>query len=141
MKTVFVDTVYWVATAKPRDPWNSAAEQARKALDSALMVTTDEVLTEFLAAMSRGGPESRRRASKTVRHILANPNIKVIAQSRDTFLRALDRYEQREDKSYSLTDCGSMNAMDTESIREVLTNDHHFEQESYLVLIQKEASS
>jgi predicted nucleic acid-binding protein len=66
MKTVFVDTVYWLAMANPHDQWNSAALQARGSLGPALMVTTDEVLAEFLAAMSRGGPESRRRASRTV---------------------------------------------------------------------------
>jgi predicted nucleic acid-binding protein len=141
MKTVFVDTVYWVAMANPRDSWKSAAEQACTSLGPALMVTTDEILTEFLAAMSRWGPESRRKASRTVRAILANPNIKVVAQSRDTFLRALDRYEHREDKSYSLTDCSSMNTMDAEGVREILTRDHHFEQESYTVLMKDQGSS
>jgi predicted nucleic acid-binding protein len=30
-----------------------------------------------------------------------------------------------------------MNAMDAEGIREVLTNDHHFEQEGYTILIRR----
>ena len=38
-------------------------------------------------------------------------------------------------KEYSLTDCISMNVMKTESINEILTNDHHFDQEGYDVLI------
>ncbi len=136
MKRVFVDTVYWLATANPNDQWSGAADRARAELGPVLMVTTDEVLTEFLTAMSRT-PASRRRASQTVRAIIADPNVKVIAQSRNTFLRALARYEQREDKSYSLPDCGSMNVMDDESIREILTKDHHFEQEGFTVLLRK----
>jgi predicted nucleic acid-binding protein len=36
-----------------------------------------------------------------------------------------------------LTDCSAMNAMDAVGIRDVLTNDHHFEQEGFNVLIKK----
>jgi len=137
MKTVFADTLYWVATARPLDSWKSAANRARRDLGPAMLITTDEVLTEFLAAMSRGGAECRRRASRTVRAILASPSVRVLPQSRDTFLRALHRYERREDKSYSLTDCRSMDVMDAEGITEVLTNDHHFQQEGYTTLMRK----
>jgi predicted nucleic acid-binding protein len=38
---------------------------------------------------------------------------------------------------YSLTDCISMNAMRAEALTEVLTNDHHFEQEGFTVLMRK----
>jgi hypothetical protein len=43
----------------------------------------------------------------------------------------------REGAIDSLTDCSSMNAMDAQGIREVLTNDHHFEQDGYVVLIRR----
>jgi predicted nucleic acid-binding protein len=46
-------------------------------------------------------------------------------------------YESRNDKQYSLIDCISMNVMKNESLVEVLTNDRHFEQEGYTVLIKK----
>ena len=76
--------------------------------------------------------ERRRSILKT---ILNNPNARVVAQSRDSLLRALERFFNRPDRNYSLTDCSSMNAMDAE-ITDVLTNDHHFEQEGYNVLIR-----
>ena len=75
-----------------------------------------------------------------VKKILDNPNVKVIPQSRDSFLRGLNRYGERQDKEYSLPDCISMNAMESMSISEVLTNDHHFEQEGFVVLIRKQSS-
>jgi len=90
-----------------------------------------------MASLAAGGPMVREKAAATVRTILANPNVKVIAQSRDTFLHAVDLYSKRADKGYSLIDCSSMNAMDAEGIRDVLTNDHHFEQEGYNVLIRR----
>ncbi len=71
-----------------------------------------------------------------VRAILANPNVKVVPQSRDSLLRGMELYEDREDKGYSLTDCVSMNAMRAESLTQVLTNDHGFAQEGFVVLIQ-----
>jgi predicted nucleic acid-binding protein len=40
-------------------------------------------------------------------------------------------------KEYSLTDCISMKAMRSESVSDVLTNDHHFEQEGFNILMKK----
>ena len=44
---------------------------------------------------------------------------------------------RRTDKDYSLIDCISMNACRQEGITEVLTNDHHFSQEGFTVLITR----
>ena len=138
MKAVFADTLYWVAVVKPTDPWAGPAKCAREKLGSVLLVTTDEVLAEFLALLRKGGPQVRKAAAKTVRAILDNPNVTVVPQTRLGFLNGLDRYEAREDKEYTLTDCISMNVMDSRSISEVLTNDRHFEQEGFVKLIQKD---
>lgn len=137
MKSVFADTLYWVAIARPGDPWADPAKKARSTLGAIRLVTTDEVLTEVLAALSTGGPDLRRAAVEMVREIHRNPNVKVVPQTRDSFLKALTRYEERLDKEYSLIDCSSMNVMDAEGVREILTNDHHFEQEGYVILVRK----
>ncbi len=99
------------------------------------LLTTDEVLSEFLAALSAGGENVRRKAVQMVRAILGNPNVKVLPQTRDSFLKGMEFYEERPDKSYSLADCVSMNAMRAESLTEILTHDHHFAQEGFHVLI------
>lgn len=49
----------------------------------------------------------------------------------------MDLYEQRLDKGYSLVDCISINVVRDRGITEVLTNDHHFEQEGFASLIWK----
>ena len=137
MTPVFADTVYWIATALPNDQWRAAAREARRSLGPVALVTTDEVLAEFLAALSRGGPRVRSAAARTVRAILSGSTVRVIPQSRSSFTRALDRYEARGDKEYSLQDCASMNVMEAESITQILTNDHHFEQEGFTVLMKR----
>lgn len=137
MKTVFADTVYWIAVVRPGDHWAESAKRAKTLLGNVRLLTTDEVLTEFLTALSRGGESLRRQAVKIVRAILSNPNVKVLAQSRDSFLRGVELYEQRLDKEYSLTDCISMKAMKSESVDDILTHDHHFGQEGFQVLMTK----
>jgi predicted nucleic acid-binding protein len=136
VKSVFVDTVYWIATVVPSDQWREPSRRAREALGPTRLVTTDEVLSEFLAALSAGGEHVRRQAARMVRAILENANVKVIPQSRDSFLRGLDLYEQRPDKGYSLTDCISMITMRSEGLTDVLTTDRHFAQEGFTVLIR-----
>ena len=111
--------------------------EARLRLGRVEMVTTDEVLTEFLAAFPKGGPRICLAAAKTVRTILSHPTVRVIRQSRASFDSALSRYEARNDKQYSLQDCVSMNVMDARSITEILTNDHHFEHEGFTVLMTR----
>lgn len=65
-----------------------------------------------------------------------NSRIIVLPQTRDSLLRGLELYKARGDKQYRLTDCISMSAMRERNIREVLTHDHHFQQEGFLLLLQ-----
>ncbi len=134
---VFADTLYWVARTRPKDPYKEAAERARKSLGHVRIVTSDEVLNEFLGHLS-AVPRLREIAARMVREILANANVDVVPQTRDSFLRALEFYESRPDKGYSLTDCNSMVAMKQRGIEKVLTNDHHFTQEGFSILILRE---
>lgn len=140
MRKVFADALYWIATVKPNDPYEAAAREARQAVGPCIIVTTDEVLYEFVTAFARSGPRLREKVVQIVKELLGSASVKVLAHSRESFLQALDRFSRRSDKEYSLTDCSSMNAMDAEGIRDVLTNDHHFQQEGYNVLIRRTPS-
>jgi uncharacterized protein len=136
MRQIFVDTFFWLALFNPRDTWHDCACAAQTSCADARLVTNDEILVEFLAGISNRGPELRNIAAKAVRTILDNPNIEVIPQTRLSFLAGLERYEKRSDKEYSLTDCISMQQMSDRNITEILTHDHHFEQEGFVVLLK-----
>src|SRR5437660_1699863 len=129
--TVFADTFYWLALARPRDTWHLATSRWTQANASTRIVTTDEVLTEFLNALASTGPVGRAYAVATVRDVRNDFQISVLPQNRADFDAALVLYEARPDKCYSLTDCRSMVAMRGLGISEVLTNDHHFTQEGF----------
>lgn len=135
MTAVFADTVYWIAVALPDDQWSSAAQAAKNRLQSEEIVTTEEVLTEFLTALA-SNPYSRAKAIELVQEVMESPEILVIQQSHDSFMRGLARYEQRPDKGYSLQDCVSMNVMERLNITEILTADRHFEQEGFIALMR-----
>lgn len=48
MREVFVDTFFWIALANSRDPHHQRTKALQQSLRSARLVTTDEVLVEFL---------------------------------------------------------------------------------------------
>jgi uncharacterized protein len=132
--TVFADTFYWLALARPRDSWHAAARRWAVANASTSLVTTDEVLTEFLNALAGAGPAGRAYAAATVHDIRSDSQAVVLPQTRADFDAALALYEARPDKRYSLTDCRSMLAVRSLGLTEVLTNDHHFTQEGFTIL-------
>ena len=74
--------------------------------------------------------------AESVERILASSVIRIIPQSRGSFLAGLHLYRARPDKGYSLTDCISMQTMRNEGITEALTNDRHFEQEGFRALFR-----
>ena len=134
---VFADTSYWIARNNRRDQWRQSALDAFDRLGpNERIVTTDEVLTEFLTGMSKGGAYMRQRTAAAVRAIYDDPNVEVIDQSRQTFFDGLSRYARRLDKEYSLQDCVSMNVMERMGIDDALTNDRHFEQEGFRALMR-----
>src|SRR5271155_5416118 len=108
MKRVFADAVYWVALAHRKDQWHPRALLVSQQLGAVSLVTTDEVLDEFLAHFSAFGQEMRGQSARTVRELRADPTTQVLPQSRQSFLAGLALYEARADKAYSLTDCISM---------------------------------
>lgn len=117
MRTVFADSSFWIAMANPKDQWAEAARQAKEELGEVLIVTSDEVLAEFRNMLCGYGQKLRNVAARMVRQILSNPNTRVIQQSRGSFLKGLELYEQRADKRYSLVDCISMNTIPKTSTR------------------------
>ena len=135
MNELFVDTIHLVALVNPKDQWHQKAVEVETATRNFDLVTTEDILTEFLNFYSEHGEFMRMKVSAFVREILLDVRVKIIPRSETTFLEALELYESRLDKGYSLTDCISMNVCLEFSITEVLTHDHHFEQEGFTILL------
>jgi len=136
MSALFADTFYWIALADFADSAHPRALSLTAKLATSHIVTTDEVLTEYLTFFSTAPGPLRREVAESVEGLLSSSVIRVIAQSREFFLAGLQLYRARPDKGYSLTDCISMQTMRKEGLTEVLTNDRHFEQEGFRALFR-----
>lgn len=136
MKAVFADTFFWVALANPNDTAHQQAVRLQGQFKDRPIVTTDEVLIEFLNFFSEHGPRFRKAVAQSATGLLDSGAIQVIEQSRASLREGLTLYQTRLDKGYSLTDCISMMVMRREGITDALTNDAHFTQEGFQALFR-----
>lgn len=136
MSAVFADTFYWIAITNIDDFAHGRAKSLIRSVAPRMLVTTEEVLTEYLNYFSAWGPHFRRKALTNVQHILSSYSVEVLPQTAASFAAGLALYSARPDKNYSLTDCISMQTMRRAGIAEALTNDSHFEQEGFRALFR-----
>ena len=135
MKTVFADTGYWLAALNPRDDWHGRAIEASRALGNKVrFITTEMVLDELLAALSK--VPVRGLAIVGAQAIRNNPNTEVVPQTSIQFSDAFDVYRRMPDKEWSLTDCASFSLMKQRGITDALAHDHHFEQAGFTALLR-----
>ena len=66
MRTIFADTCYWIALLNPRDQLHDRTVRVSQSLRSVRIVTTDEVLTEFLNYFGDRGILLRHTAARMV---------------------------------------------------------------------------
>jgi uncharacterized protein len=132
VRTVFVDTFYWIARINPRDRWHRKAVELSSSLKDTRLITSESVLIELLNYFSGYGPEMRLAVAQIVRKIMADENIMLWSYG---FEEGLTLFETRLDKGYSMTDCMSMRIMRLFKVTEVLTHDRHFAQEGFVILL------
>ena len=125
MRRVFADTSYWIALFNPEDEWSKGAVRATHSLGEVHLVTTQDVLTEFLNYFAGAGPILRRQVAEAIREIMTAGDVTVLAQTPESFLAGLELYESEPTATH--TDCISRRAMGDEGIEEVLTADPRFE--------------
>jgi predicted nucleic acid-binding protein len=135
VKVVFADTGYWVAVLNPNDDWNSRANDVSRLLGKFRIVTTEMVLDELLAALSK--VPVRPMAIRGVEAIRSNPNIEVVPQTSLQFGGAFETYRRASDKEWSLTDCASFELMKSRSVTDALAHDRHFEQAGFVALLRR----
>ena len=133
MSKVFVDAFYFVGLINREDQHHAKVVTAARQLRGNV-VTTEWVLAEFADALAKSA--SRHLVPQFIRDLERDPRVKIIRASTDLFRRGLQRYDERPDKKWSLTDCISFLVMDDEGIREVLTGDQHFEQAGFTALLK-----
>jgi predicted nucleic acid-binding protein len=136
MNQVFADTGYWIALLNPRDELHDRARQVSTTLGLTPIVTSEWVLTELLNSFAERGAQFRVVVSRTVATLRSNPSVIVVTQTSASFGDAFQLYQDRSDKSWSITDCSSFLIMRQYGIDAALTYDRHFEQANFQALLR-----
>ena len=135
MNTVFADTCYWIALADENDGLHSKAKDVSQDLGDFEIVTSEMVFVELLNYMSSKGKHLRKGALQIVGSVKNSTNVDVVPQTRSQYEDAVAYYASRPDKGWSATDCASFKIMKEKRIQESLTNDHHFTQAGFTILL------
>ncbi len=132
MRIVFADACYYFALLMERDQY---AEQARNFTQdySGGFVTTTAVLTEVGNSLARTG--QRSCFVPLFDFLTSSSEVDIIHASSEEWDRAARLYDERPDKSWSLTDCLSFIVMQDRELQEALTADRHFEQAGFTILL------
>jgi predicted nucleic acid-binding protein len=139
MTAAFADTFYWAALTHPAEQYHRLALAFAADFErSGRIVTTEDVLAEYLNMFSTKGAYWRGRAVAVVENLRNLSHLAVVPLSSRGFAGGLELYAARPDKRYSLTDCISMQIMRREGIADVLTHDRHFEQEGFRALFSQQ---
>ena len=136
MSDIFADSGYWIAIANPEDSLHQRARRVGEQHRNRKIVTTEMVLVEAFAHMSKMGPRARNRAVQTLENIRNDSNIEVVHQTHEQFENAARRYSERPDKRWSLTDCASFLEMEKRGISEALAHDRDFMQAGFIPLMR-----
>jgi predicted nucleic acid-binding protein len=131
---IFADTFYWIALLNRDDPDHDRVTAFDLSLHRPPLVTTLEVLTEFLTYFSGRGSLFRKKAAAIAHALEDDPDVRLLRQTSESFSAGLRLYTERPDKEYSLTDCISIATMRAEGMTESATGDRHFEQEGFRAL-------
>ena len=134
MNEIFVDAGYFIALLLPRDQHEGRAREAIATFRENHIVTTEMVLAEVFAAVSRRGASMRRSAMILLQELKDNPNVTIIPQTTQQFDAAAQLFAQRLDQRYSLTDCASFLVMQERGIRQALTFDIDFQAAGFIPL-------
>ena len=133
MKAVFADSFHFLALLNQNDPAHARAviEHRRKWPG---MVTTDCVLLEVGDAFC--APRDREDFLALHDALPLDGRIKIVRLDRELFERGIERFRQRCDKDWPLTDCISFLVMEDAGLTEALTADQHFEQAGFKALLK-----
>ena len=118
-----------------RDTLHAQTVKIRSELyrQKARLFTTEFVLLETADALT--SPILRTGVAMLIAELRRQTAVRVIPVTSALIDSGLDLYARRPDKEWSLTDCISFAVMDAEECSVALTQDHHFVQEGYRILL------
>jgi predicted nucleic acid-binding protein len=132
VNSVFADTAFYVAIINERDALHLAAMEFSKQYRWHI-VTAEYVLVELGNWFARSA--HRNRFGYLIQQVFDDAKTTIVPAERSLLLEGIDLYVSRADKDWSLTDCVSFIVMRRFALTDALTDDHHFEQAEFNLLL------
>ena len=137
MLSPFLDTSFLIALVSKRDNCHEEAKSIYEQLEqmrSVLPYTSKFVMLEYLGFFSKWGLRWRKDASSAVRSLLGNSGIRFVNFGDAEFDAALELYEKRVDKRFSLVDCHIICTVQKFNLAGVISFDSDFDQEGVFLI-------
>ena len=128
---LFVDTWGWCASVNPKDKqYHKTKQIIEKSYESGNhLITTNFVLDEaYTLIRLRVNHRVSVNLHQTIAQLVVDDLLDIIHITPEIEQSAWRIFERYSDKDFSFTDCTSFVIMQLLEIRNVLTEDHHFEQ-------------
>ena len=94
------------------------------------------VLVEVLNMFGSRGEQQRRLALAVVARAERSADVEIVPQTAAQFRGAAERYAERSEQTWSLTDCASFIVMEERGITDALAHDRDFEQAGFTALLR-----
>jgi len=136
MKNIFVDSCAWLALNDKKDQFHLKAVEINRELISKgyKYYTTNFVLDETITLVRMCIGHS---AAVTFYEMLKSTKLIEIIKINDKIEDyAWEIFKKYSDKDFSFTDCTSFYVMQNYNFNKSFTNDHHFEQIGFEILIK-----
>lgn len=133
----FVDSVCWIALLNADDDLHNEVDVEYKKLMRAgfRFVTSTTILNEVANSLCK--PKYREAIVEFYKRLQSSSCVEIVFVNKSLWSSGWKLYEDRPDKEWSLTDCISMVIMDDYDLRDVVTNDKHFNQAGFNAILQK----
>jgi len=136
MQPIFVDTSALIALGNQRDLFHAKAHEVKKNYVKAKrrFITTSLVIVEFCNTFSNC--KFRKTAIEMVETIYQSDKWIYINVDKDLMDKGFELFKRMEDKEWGLVDCISIIVAENFGLSEIFSNDSHFEQASFQILLK-----
>jgi uncharacterized protein len=134
MKSLFVDSGYWIAleNADDQNHINALSHWRKLRVGMPQLVTTSYIFDEIITFFNNR--QNHAKAVELGQALLKSSFVEMIHVDEQLFNDSWLYFQKHEDKRYSLTDCVSFPVMSQRNIEIALTFDKHFRQAGYQTL-------
>jgi hypothetical protein len=133
---IFVDTACWIALLNHKDSFHISTNILYQDLmkKGSVFITTSSIIEETANALSN--PKFRESLMTFYHNICRSPRVTILHIDPELWEKGWRLFTNRNDKSWSFTDCVSFVVMNERNIKNALTSDKHFIQAGFSAMLQ-----